>query len=248
MNKLTIFNKEVIPVYVTDTGEKIVIGRELHTRLKIETPYRKWFPRMCEYGFTEGIDYTPDFFVHPQNGQEITDHYLKFDMAKHISMIQRTPEGKEIRQRLIDLEEAWNSPDQVMARALKLADQRIHLLEQTVNEQRPKVEFFDAVADSKTAIEMAAVAKVLAIPGYGRNNLFEFLREQKVLQDDNVPYQKHIDAGRFRVIEQKYTKPDGTTNISIKTLVYQKGVDYIRRLVESEIQSHHGNSFNINIA
>lgn len=104
MRKLKIFNKEVIPVYTTDTGEKVVTGRELHERLGVTERYSKWFDRMRAYGFKEGIDYTPYQMVHPQNKQNITTHLLKFDMAKHIAMIQRTDTGFEIRQKLIDLE------------------------------------------------------------------------------------------------------------------------------------------------
>lgn len=96
---------------------------------------------------------------------------------------------------------------------------------------RPKEEFYDAVAGSKTAIEMAAVAKVLNFNGIGRNKLFEILRDERILQSDNIPYQKYIDNGWFRTIEQKYSK-DGETYINIKTLVYQKGVDGIRKILE----------------
>lgn len=96
---------------------------------------------------------------------------------------------------------------------------------------QPKADFYDAVAGSKTAIEMAAVAKVLNFKGVGRNKLFEILRDEKVLQSDNIPYQKYIDNGWFRTIEQKYTK-DGETHINIKTLVFQKGVDAIRKILE----------------
>ncbi|MBO1704229.1 antA/AntB antirepressor family protein [Eubacterium callanderi] len=109
MQDLKIFSKDVIPVYTTDTGAKVVIGRELHEKLGIETPYRKWFPRMCEIGFIENKDYTPDIFVHPQNKQETVIHYITFDMAKHIAMIQRSDIGFEIRQKLMDLEEAVSS-------------------------------------------------------------------------------------------------------------------------------------------
>ena len=101
------------------------------------------------------------------------------------------------------------------------------------NEMKPKAEFFDAVADSKSAIQMADVSKVLAIPGYGRNNLFEFLRQAKVLDRYNVPYQRYVDNGWFRVIEQKFMK-NGEVNVSTKTLVYQKGVDGIRRMIENK--------------
>ncbi len=115
------------------------------------------------------------------------------------------------------------------AEALQLAaDQAKQLLE-----QKPKVEFFDAVAESKDAIEIASVAKVLNVPGVGRNKLFEFLRNHKVLMRNNQPYQKYVDCGYFRIIEQKYERPNGDTCINIKTLVYQKGVKYIQELLKS---------------
>ena len=118
------------------------------------------------------------------------------------------------------------------AEALRLAadnQERLEEAQKLIEEQKPKVEFFDAVAESKTAIEMAGVAKVLDM-GIGRNQLFEFLRKKKILRDNNTPYQQYIDCGYFRVIEQKWNKPDGEVRISLKTLVYQKGLDFIRKL------------------
>ena len=103
-------------------------------------------------------------------------------------------------------------------------------LELENKEMKPKADFFDAVADSKTAISMNEVAKVLNIKGYGRNNLFEFLRENKVLDRWNVPYQRYVDNGWFRVIEQHYQK-NGEPIVTTKTLVYQKGVDGIRKMI-----------------
>ena len=103
-------------------------------------------------------------------------------------------------------------------------------LELENKEMKPKADFFDAVADSKTAISMNEVAKVLNIKGYGRNNLFEFLRENKVLDRLNVPYQRYVDNGWFRVIEQHYQK-NGEPIVTTKTLVYQKGVDGIRKMI-----------------
>lgn len=99
---------------------------------------------------------------------------------------------------------------------------------------QPKEAFFDAVSESKTAIEMGAVAKVLGIKGMGRNNLFEFLRNKKVLMQNNIPMQVYVDRGYFRIVETKYTRANGDTSINIKTLVYQKGVDFIRKLIEKE--------------
>ena len=120
-----------------------------------------------------------------------------------------------------------------MARALKVAQYTIDSLNFQIEEMKPKAEFFDTVADSKTAIQIGDVAKLLAVKGLGRNNLFEFLRQKKVIGKDNIPYQQYVDTGYFRVIEQKYTV-DGEVRISIKTLVYQKGIDWIRRMVAAE--------------
>lgn len=123
-----------------------------------------------------------------------------------------------------------------MVEALELAleqAKQIQELNEKIEEDKPKVEFFDAVADSKDAISIGEVAKTLNM-GIGRNRLFEILRNKSILQADNIPYQKYIDAGYFRVIEQKYTRPDGETHISLKTLVYQKGLNYIRKIVEQE--------------
>ena len=96
---------------------------------------------------------------------------------------------------------------------------------------KPKAEFFDAVAGSKKAMSMEEVAKILSYPGIGRNKLFEILRNQNILQSDNIPYQKYIDSGYFRVIEQKYNVGD-EVRINIKTLVFQKGVDFIRKTLD----------------
>lgn len=125
------------------------------------------------------------------------------------------------------------TPEQIVANAIIVAQNIIAQKEKQIEDMRPKADFFDAVADSKTAISMNEVSKVLGIKGLGRNNLFEFLRDNAILDRWNVPYQKYIDCGWFRVIEQKYTK-NGEEHISIKTLVYQKGVDAIRRKIEAQ--------------
>ncbi|CAI3319313.1 antA/AntB antirepressor family protein [Enterococcus cecorum] len=98
---------ELIKITTNENGEQLVSGRELHEFLEVETPYRKWFPRMTEYGFDEGVDYTPDFFVHPMNNQETTDHAMTLDMAKEISMIQRTEKGKQARLYFIEVEKQY---------------------------------------------------------------------------------------------------------------------------------------------
>ena len=126
---------------------------------------------------------------------------------------------------------SYNLP-QTYAEALRaLADkaEEVERLALENKEMKPKAEFFDVVADSKTALPMDQVAKVLDM-GLGRNKLFEFLREHNVLQSNNVPYQRFVDAGWFRTIEQHYQKGYEPC-ISVKTLVYQKGVDGIRKML-----------------
>ena len=103
MSDLQIFSKDIIPVYTTDEGNKVVMGRELHERLGIKTAYKDWFPRMAEYGFTEGEDFS-SILSESTGGRPGINHIMTLDMAKHIAMIQRTPQGMAIRQKLIELE------------------------------------------------------------------------------------------------------------------------------------------------
>lgn len=234
MNELISINTEV----------QTVSARELHEKLNIGTKFTTWFERMCEYGFAEGEDFvttSQNWETAQGNMTTAKDFEISLDMAKQICMIQRTPEGKEVRQYLIDIEKAWNTPEQIMARALKVAEQTIanrdlviRKLEADTERMKPKEDFYDAVAGSKTAVEMATVAKLLNYKNVGRNKLFEILRDRRVLQSDNIPYQKYIDNGWFRTIEQKYSK-DGETYINIKTLVFQKGVDGIRKILEEGV-------------
>lgn len=123
-----------------------------------------------------------------------------------------------------------------MVEALELALEQakeIEALNAKIETDKHKVEFYDAVADSKDAITIGDAAKVLNM-GVGRNRLFQILRNNKILQSNNVPYQEYIDRGYFRVIEQQWTKPDGENCISIKTLVYQNGLDFIRKLITAK--------------
>lgn len=100
-------------------------------------------------------------------------------------------------------------------------------------ELKPKGEFYDAVAGSDTLIDMNQVSKTLNIKGLGRNKLFEFLRSQKILMNDNQPYQQYVDKGYFKLIEVRWTNPKtGDTNITLKTMVFQTGLDFIRKTVK----------------
>ena len=126
---------------------------------------------------------------------------------------------------------------QTLSEALLLAGTLAKQIEEQTLQlelQQPKVEFYEAVTGSSDTIDIASVAKVLNIKGFGRNNLFEFLRDKNILMQNNQPFQTFVDRGYFRVIESKYNKPDGSSHINLKTVVYQKGLDYIRKLLETE--------------
>ena len=130
-------------------------------------------------------------------------------------------------------DELLDNPDLLIAAATKLKEEREGRLEaeKRVKLLEPKAQFYDDVAGSKDAIEMGHVAKVLGIKRMGRNRLFSLLRDKKILDKNNIPYQQFVDSGYFRILEQKYTVPSGETKINIKTMVFQKGIDFIGRKI-----------------
>lgn len=217
-----------------------VSARELHEELELGTDFRHWFPRMCEYGFEENKDYTPVIFDHPLNHQPTTDYSLSIDMAKQICMIQRTDKGRQCRQYFIDLEKAWNTPEQIFARALKMADRQIEQLKtsnvvlvEKIEEQRPKVLFADAVATSKQSILIGELAKLIKQNGFdtGANRLFDWLRKNGYLikrngTDYNMPTQKGMELGLFEVKITTGVNPDGSTRENKTTKVTGKGQQY----------------------
>lgn len=121
----------LINVTLNENQEPVVSGRQLHQVLGVKTEYKKWFSRMTDYGFSENEDFlkVTQKCLTSSTGQNMTDHVLKLDMAKEIAMIQRTNKGKEVRQYFIQVEKDFNSPEKIMARALKIADRKIISLE-----------------------------------------------------------------------------------------------------------------------
>ena len=235
---------ELIKIEVKE-GQQLASGRELHKFLEIGTEYMKWFSRMINYGFVENVD----FIVIVKNDEDdtafggirkSTDHLIKLNMAKEISMLQRNEKGKEARTYFIKCEEAWNSPEMILARANQIQSRmiedytkKIEVLENKIQEDKLKVEFYNDVTNSKHTCDMQTVAKVLNFKGVGRNTLFEILRNENILQPDNKPYQKFVDAGWFRLIETKYNdEMSGELRIYFKTVVFQKGIEKISNILK----------------
>lgn len=216
-----------------------VSARDLHEGLGIEKRFSAWFDTNST-GFIESEDYTPYLWVHPQNKQEFTDYHLTVDMAKHICLMSRTEKGKQCRQYLIDLEKAWNTPEQVFARALKMANQKIYelkadksILIEDVQRMKPKEIFADAVSASHTSILVGDLAKLLRQNGIntGAQRLFEWLRNNGYLikrkgTDWNMPTQYSMEMGLFEIKESSHVDGNGC-NITTRTpKVTGKGQQY----------------------
>ncbi|HEM5088313.1 TPA: phage antirepressor KilAC domain-containing protein [Streptococcus suis] len=223
---------EIINVSVNDNQEPVVSGRQLHEALGVNSRYTTWFERMTEYGFVEGQDFLPNLGK-STGGRQAVDHVIKLDMAKEIAMIQRTDRGKQVRQYFIQVEKDFNSPEKIMARALLLADKKVHQLEAQIEADKPKVLFADAVSASHSSILVGDLAKLISQNGFkiGANRLFAWLRENGYLikrkgSDWNMPTQKSMELGLFEIKETTITHADGHISISKTVKVTGKGQQY----------------------
>lgn len=227
---------EIINVNVNDNQEPVVSGRQLHEALGVNSNYTTWFDRMTEYGFTENEDYVLLSNFGNQTGRgghNKVDHIIKLDMAKEIAMIQRTDRGKQVRQYFIQVEKDFNSPEKIMARALLLADKKVHQLEAQIEADRPKVLFADAVSTSHSSILVGELAKLLKQNGVeiGATRLFTWLRNHGYLikrngRDWNMPTQKSVELGLIRVKETSITHSDGHITVNKTPLITGKGQQY----------------------
>jgi len=229
-----------------DSEQPTVSARDLHDGLGIEKRFSAWFETNSQ-GFIEGEDYSnpyPKVRVQKEGNREVQreveDYDLSVDMAKHICLMSRREKGKQCRQYLIDLEKAWNTPEQIFARALKMANQTIDKLKNSntalledVSRMKPKEVFADAVTTSKASILVGELAKILKQNGYetGEKRLFAQLREEKYLisrkgTDYNMPTQKSMELGLFEIKETAITHADGHTTVSKTTKVTGKGQQY----------------------
>lgn len=235
---------ELINVTLNDNHEPVVSGRQLHEALDVKTKYADWFNRMIDYGFAENQDFLllKNEQQTGRGGHNKVDHIIKLDMAKEIAMIQRTERGKQVRQYFIQVEKDFNSPEKIMARALLMADQKVHKLEAKIEADRPKVLFAEAVSASHTSILVGELAKLLKQNGVdmGANRLFNWLRAHGYLikrngRDWNMPTQKSVDMGLIRVKETSITHADGHITVSKTPLVTGKGQQYfINKFLDQE--------------
>lgn len=210
-----------------ESDRPTVLARDLHEFLEVETPFNKWFSRMCEYGFTDGADFQT-FLSESTGGRPATDAQLTIDMAKEICMLQRNEKGKQARQYFLQLEREWNSPEAVMSRALRMAEERLERFK-TINANlsvqnaimQPKAEYFDGLCDRESLTGVRETAKLL---GLKQNDFVKWLIDHKYIYRDKrgrlMPYADYVDSGLFTVKETYNDKTDWT---GVQMLITVKG-------------------------
>ncbi len=208
-------------------GQKVVSARDLHNYLEVDTPLSMWMPRMIEYGFDEGKDFIT-FLLESTGGRPSTDYALTLDMAKEISMLQRSEKGKTARQYFIACEkklfeivprthlEVLQSEMALLIESERVKNELI-IANTKIESDKPKVVFAESVIGSSNSILVRQFAKDLCDDGFeiGQNRLFEWFREKKYLNVDNEPYQQYVAQGLFEVITR--TIGSGSETFTTKT-------------------------------
>lgn len=234
--------KDLIKIELNENQEPIVNGRELYDVLKIKTPYTQWFDRMKEYGFTENVDFVSlsQNCEKPQGGRPEVNHAIKLDMAKEIAMIQRNENGKKVRQYFIQVEKDFNSPEKIMARALKIAEGKLSTLQleniqqkQIIGELKPKADYLDQILQSKTLVTITAIAKDYGMSAKAFNKKLHELKIQFKQGYQWFLYSKYHNCGYTHSETVEYTHKDGTKDITMNTKWTQKGRLFLYDLLKN---------------
>ena len=227
-------------IKVTVKGDQqLVSARELHNKLEVKTRFSLWTKQNFKH-FREGLDFegvvtTTPFNPNYPDGkqQEIKDYALTIEMAKHLAMMSGTDKGYQVRDYFIKVEQAWNSPEMVMKRALEIADAKVKALETENAVMRPKALFADAVSVSETSILVGELAKLLKQNGVeiGQNRLFAWMRQNGYLinrkgTDYNMPTQRSMNLGLFKIKETSIQHSDGHVTVNKTPKVTGKGQQY----------------------
>nr|DAH44054.1 MAG TPA: antirepressor protein [Caudoviricetes sp.] len=232
---------ELIPINYSGE-EPTVSARELHKSLEISKRFSAWFETNSQ-GFIENEDYTSVLIgTEVQNNggvqiRELQDYSLSVDMAKHICLMSRTEKGKECRQYLIDLEKAWNTPEQVFARALKMADQTIAKLKdsvkslstevnmknQIIGELKPKADYYDEILNNPGLVTITQIAKDYGMSGKRMNEILHNLGIQYKQSDQWLLYSKYHGMGYTHSNTVDIVRSDGRPDVKMNTKWSQKG-------------------------
>lgn len=227
---------------IGDGAIQTVNARELHAFLGVGKNFSNWVnDRIKQYGFVENQDFvcSPILVSKERSGRggsNRKEYAISLDMAKELAMVERNDKGKQARlyfiecerrakANVIDITTALADPAKLRT-VLLVYTEKVMALEAKVQEQAPKAQFHDAVAEAINCQSVQEIAKVL---GTGPNRLFKFLRDEGLLMRDNLPYQQHLDAGYFRVVEKQYNDGRGGSYTYTRTLVTGKGLAYIQK-------------------
>lgn len=198
-NELLRFN------YETQT----VSARDLYEAVGSTERFSTWFERQLQYGFRENEDYTGCKTFNTLARQELQDYNLTIDMAKEICMVQKNDRAREVRLYLINIEKAWNTPEQIMARALKVADETIMNLKldisrmgeeliamnNKIEEMKPKVSYLDEILNSKSTVVVTQIAKDYGMSAKEFNKILHELGIQYKVHDQWVLYSQYQGNG-----------------------------------------------------
>ncbi|MFR1620429.1 phage antirepressor KilAC domain-containing protein [Megamonas funiformis] len=235
--------RALLKIEVNQNQEQVISGRLLHQFLEIGTEYTKWFERMCEYGFTENIDFNSVKIdeVRKEGNRtvkrQLNNHILKLNMAKELCMLARNERGKEARQYFIKCEESWNSPEMIMSRALAIANKNLLMKDEQIlkltaenTEMKPKADYFDELVERNTLTNFRETAKLLHI---GQNKFIDWLLNKKFIYRDIkgklLAYSNYISGSKpyFDVKEQKNGNWSG-----FQTLITPQGREAFRLLLQ----------------
>lgn len=235
----------LIPIQTTQEDLQLVSGRDLHQFLEINTPYPKWFGRMCEYGFVENVDYTTeDKKVRRSDGavmpQTQLEHNLTIEMAKQLCMLARNEKGKQAREYFIQVEREWNSPEKVMGRALKIANMVINeqkvliaAQEQQISEFKPIRDYVDEILSSTSALTITQIAADYDITARALNKILEEEKVQRNVSGQWVLYKNQMGKGYTKSETFTFTRSDGRLDSKITTKWTQKGRLMIHEIMKS---------------
>lgn len=226
---------ELINVTLNENNEPIISARQLHKTLEVKTRFSQWVEQNFKM-FKENEDFTSvvgTTLVNNGAVRELQDYAVTIRMAEHLAMMSKTNKGHEVREYFIQVEKDFNSPEKIMARALLMADKKVHKLEAQIEADRPKVLFADAVSASKSSCLIGELAKILKQNGIdiGQNKLFQWLRSNGYLisrrgDSWNQPTQKSMDLELFELKKTNINNADGHTTTNTTTKVTGKGQQY----------------------
>ncbi|MBT0932447.1 phage antirepressor KilAC domain-containing protein [Streptococcus infantarius subsp. infantarius] len=233
---------ELINVTLNENQEPVVSGRQLHKALGVKTAYKDWFPRMTEYGFTEGGDFS-SFLSKSTGGRPSQDHVIKLDMAKEIAMIQRTNKGKEVRQYFIQVEKDFNSPEKIMARALKIADRKIislehknEVLQLELEEARKQTDYLDLILQTKDMLTTTQIAQDYGMSANKFNQILKQVGIQRKVNGQWILYTKYQGKGYIASRTFDYVGKDNKVHSKITTVWTQLGRRFIyEKLKDNDI-------------